>query len=238
MKLYPRATYLEVGNHSGPMTEHLGLILHVQVGLNSPHGWFANPKSSASSTWWTAKAGHVEQYVDADVIAWAQAAGNTSYNSVETEGYPNEALTPEQIEELAHLYAWGHHTYGWPLQLADVPGHPGLGWHGMGGGGWGGHVGCPGDVRKAQRGDILRRAGQLLGPPPSPHTPPAWYVRVISVRDPHMHGKDVAIVQGKVRAAIDGDYGPKTAAAVRTFQRSHALTVDGVVGPKTAAKLG
>jgi peptidoglycan hydrolase-like protein with peptidoglycan-binding domain len=44
--------------------------------------------------------------------------------------------------------------------------------------------------------------------------------------------------RGLYAGAIDGIIGPRTAAAVRVFQRRHRLTVDGIPGPITCAALG
>jgi len=46
-------------------------------------------------------------------------------------------------------------------------------------------------------------------------------------------GDLVKIVQGKVGVGADGDFGPKTEAAVRVFQSKHGLVPDGIVGPAT-----
>jgi hypothetical protein len=133
-------------------------VLHVQAGNGSLRSYFDTPSVQASSTFWVGKAGQLEQYVDSSLRAWAQAAGNSTYCSVETEGQPGEALTDAQVNTLAKLYRWGHEVHGWPYVIADIPGAKGFAWHGMGGRAWGGHTGCPGDLRKAQRPRILQLA--------------------------------------------------------------------------------
>jgi peptidoglycan hydrolase-like protein with peptidoglycan-binding domain len=37
--------------------------------------------------------------------------------------------------------------------------------------------------------------------------------------------------------AVDGDFGPQTEQAVKTFQQNHGLTADGIVGPQTWPRL-
>lgn len=55
-------------------------------------------------------------------------------------------------------------------------------------------------------------------------------------------GTDVATLQNRLithgaRITADGDFGPSTLTAVKSFQSSHKLTADGIVGAKTWAAL-
>ncbi|MEP6613168.1 MAG: N-acetylmuramoyl-L-alanine amidase [Mucilaginibacter sp.] len=47
----------------------------------------------------------------------------------------------------------------------------------------------------------------------------------------------VKIVQAKLGLTADGDFGPKTEAAIRAFQIKHGAVGDGIVGPKTWAMI-
>lgn len=51
-------------------------------------------------------------------------------------------------------------------------------------------------------------------------------------------GDEVKILQKALNVYPDGDFGPKTEAAVKAFQKSKGLTPDGIVGPKTWIALG
>jgi hypothetical protein len=48
----------------------------------------------------------------------------------------------------------------------------------------------------------------------------------------------VSALQGALGVKQTGTFSAATARAVRSFQRTHGLTVDGIVGPQTAGALG
>jgi hypothetical protein len=152
------------------MRSHLGLVLHVQEGNGSLFGWFSNPAARVSAHFWLAKDGTLEQYLDTDTeTAWAQAAGNPDYLSVETEGFVGEALTPNQITKFAALLNWCGWMYAIPV-VGPVPhGARGLTPHCNPDGSvdptWGGHT-CPGPVRLGQIPIILAVAHQPEPAPP------------------------------------------------------------------------
>lgn len=77
-------------------------------------------------------------------------------------------------------------------------------------------------------------------PKPPAHKP--FPGRILKLTNPYMHGSDVKWVQEQLnkrgyKLDPDGEYGPKTRAAVKSFQEKNKLANDGEVGPKTWAKL-
>jgi peptidoglycan hydrolase-like protein with peptidoglycan-binding domain len=51
-------------------------------------------------------------------------------------------------------------------------------------------------------------------------------------------GQEVEALQRRLGLPVDGDFGPRTQAAVKRFQRRNGLSADGVVGPSTWRALG
>jgi hypothetical protein len=76
-------------------------------------------------------------------------------------------------------------------------------------------------------------------PPPEVGAYVAAVARLLFLASPHLHGADVHSVQLELRrhgadpGAIDGEYGPSTASAVRLLQRRAGISVDGIVGRQT-----
>ncbi|MGV3618701.1 MAG: N-acetylmuramoyl-L-alanine amidase [Fimbriimonas sp.] len=77
--------------------------------------------------------------------------------------------------------------------------------------------------------------GRPLIPAVEPVTAPGTTPRATLRRG--AHGGLVKLLQMKLRLKDDGNFGPKTEAAVRVFQRAHNIVPDGIVGPKTWAAL-
>lgn len=141
----------------------LGWILHVTVGNGNPHDMFQNaPKGSRKfSHGWVAKDGTFERYGALNTESWAQVDGNSDYWSFETEGFPSEKLTDAQIRTLARIHHVLKLASGRDLDhVINRPGQVGIGTHSMGGPAWGGHA-CPGDIRAAQRADIITLSRRL-----------------------------------------------------------------------------
>ncbi len=178
MALYPGAVQKPVTAHGGAIGPILGCVIHVTAGEGDPYNEFANPNNQVSSHFGIGNGqggmadGLVEQYVDTGFSSWAQVAGNANYLSVETEGEPGDPLTPAQVQSFGQLLAWMYRTHGVPVVQTDTVGARGFITHGDGGTAWGGHFGCPGNLRASQRQAIIAVAIDLLfQPTPTPTQP-------------------------------------------------------------------
>lgn len=149
------------GHTDGPMRGYLGIVLHVNESNGNLFNWVSG-NHDMSCHFEVYKDGSAEQYIDTALSSWCQKDGNWTYLSMETEGYAREPLTDAQLTQCARIVAATAKAHGYPLRIAGAPGVAGFGWHGMGGASWGGHTGCPGDLRKHQMPEILSRATSLL----------------------------------------------------------------------------
>ncbi|MEU6979559.1 peptidoglycan-binding protein [Streptomyces sp. NPDC046371] len=171
MARMPGATWRPVPNFTKDgQLEVRGLVVHIMDGtLAGTDSWFRNPASQASSHFGTGRAGQLYQWVDTSNRGWAQSAGNRTWLSSENEGRGGQALTEQQLDRNAEIFAWVVKTYpDVPLKVATGANDRGLGYHAMGGKAWGGHTSCPGTKIVAQLGEIVKRAAAIIGGKPTP----------------------------------------------------------------------
>ncbi|WP_454051460.1 peptidoglycan recognition protein family protein [Cellulomonas sp. Marseille-Q8402] len=144
MARYPGAAWrpLPPSRLSGAgMAAYNRVNLHVTAGVGSPYRTF-DSAGAASSHFYVAKDGAVQQFVDTRLRAEADLDGNDATISVETEGaWPasvanTEPWTAAQMESLARLYAWAVTTHGIELRMATSSAlgaaSRGLSWHRLG----------------------------------------------------------------------------------------------------------
>ncbi|GAA2141645.1 hypothetical protein GCM10009760_26020 [Kitasatospora kazusensis] len=229
----------------GAMSSHRLLVVHIEEGSESgSDSWFHNPDAQVSSHFGNPKTGRLDQWVDTDDRAWAEAAYNDVAVSVEHEGNSGDSPTPSQLENDARLLAWLHQQYGTALQVTNDPNGSGVIGHGLLGVAGGNHPDCPGNPILNARQAIVDRAKQILGqgtPGPAPQPEPSfpgWPGRYLSVQSPMLSGDDVRQWQQQMadrgwNITADGWYGPASASIARQFQQEKGLGVDGVVGPAT-----
>lgn len=162
MAIYPGAVYrpLHLGYLSGngnglPMAAYNRINHHVAAGYGSLFNYFNQP-SRASSHFWIAKSGLVEQYVDTALRAEADYQGNDATISNETES-KGEAWTEAQIQAIIALDIWLCDTHGIPKVLAENSWigqtSKGLSWH---------RLGINGNFPGGRYGGRLQRGGGML----------------------------------------------------------------------------
>ena len=103
-----------------------GLVLHTMAGnLPGTIAWFNNAESQASAWFGVDQLGEVHQFgpLGRGWMAWAQAAGNSAWYSVEMadDGNPANPLTAAQITAGAQLLEVLSRFAGFPLQITDDP---------------------------------------------------------------------------------------------------------------------
>lgn len=240
-----------LGPETEPTITPTVLIFHTMVGyLRSTENMFkVNGYQGVESTFgvggpWDGDAldGAVWQWQEINHQADAQFDGNAYANSIETSdgGDPNRPWSPKQVQSLTDLLVWWCKATGNPCVLVKNPTDKGVGYHRQFKVWNYADHDCPGDVRLKQLLEvIIPNAQKALAPQPpkdKPFRPQHWLKK-------GDQGWDVEVLQrsldhlprgGTYRLKVDGDFGLKTDAAVRDFQKHHGLDVDGVVGPQTA----
>lgn len=95
----------------------------------------------------------------------------------------------------------------------------------------------PRDIRKMAENAVVPTPQQPSAPAASPPVDPARTLRQ-GMKGDDVRGVQLLLIALGHNIEADGDFGPKTAAAVRVVQQQAGLkSIDGIVGPATRAAL-
>jgi peptidoglycan hydrolase-like protein with peptidoglycan-binding domain len=192
--------------------------------------------------------GELWQWQQLNYSADAQGDGNGYCTSVETAdaGNPARPWSRKQLDSLVDLGFWWARQVGAPGRLVTGTSQKGFGYHRQFLA-WNKHNhSCPGDVRLRQyKGIVLPRiAARMSGEraektvarsKPVIATAKPVLTRMLSHGD---NGADVRLVQHLVGVVLDNDFGDRTEAGVKAWQRIKKLTPDGVFGPASCRAAG
>lgn len=237
--LYPGATWRPIPRNYTPRARATtrGVILHTTASATatSMHSWFSNPRALASSHFHVDSAGRVEQYVDADQIAWTTGSANGSTVGIETQGDGTTPWTPAQVAALVNLLAWLCRTYDIPARAmtSSLPTERGIGWHRLGIDGnfpalpsvlagrnqrgrgdlWSSARGkvCPGDARIHQIAGIVADVAKALAPKPTVIPLPTDLPEDQMIRTTRRRTKNVRLPKGTWKTLPLNDKGHTSA---------------------------
>jgi hypothetical protein len=178
-----RIAYYTSPNHytSGFADKAKGMVQHTEDGYEAGTiATFMDPAAQVSAFFGVDEGGTAQQFlpVGQGFVAWAQAAGNPFWRSCECEDktQTGSPMTAPQLTAFAQILEACSAYDGFPLQITDDVNGTGLITHGDGGAAWGDHPDCPGDVRKAQRPQIIALAMAIRagGAPAAAPDPRPW----------------------------------------------------------------
>ena len=187
---YPGAKWRPITNNytNRTRTRTRAVVLHVAASnSDSLQDFFNRPNTNASSHFYVTKSGEVQQYVDADLIAWTSGDGNSTTVGIETEGLGTGTWTKAQYKSIVNLVAWLCKIYDIPAKEMKNSRSTsvGIGTHRLGvngnfplvgvqrgriqrGGGelWSSTTGkaCPGNDRQKQWPNLVKDVAKALTP--------------------------------------------------------------------------
>ena len=154
-----------------------GMVQHTEDGYTAgTEATFMDPATEVSAFFGVGEDGAAQQFLPLGhrFVAWAQESGNPYWRSCECEDKTRtgQPMTAPQVAAFAQILEACSAYDDFPLVITDNVSGTGLITHGDGGIPWGDHPECPGDVRKAQRPELIRIAKAIrAGEPPKPPKP-------------------------------------------------------------------